>query len=285
MDAPNQGAFREGMRDLGYEDGRNVRMIVRYANGDPVKYRAIIQELIALRVDVLWGEARELREATSTIPIVSPTMDFGDPVRTGLVQSLSRPGGNLTGPATQREDLDPKVLQLTKELLPGLKRLCVVFDGDPKRKLAEYVDTEFRATARQIGVSVCALPVRTVNDIRLLPRAVARERVQAVLIWTTPLTYQHQRTIVRSIPHPLPVISDGRVAVDAGAVMSYAVDWNNAFKRSATYVDKILKGAKPGDLPIEQPTKFQLVVSLKSAEALGIRVPESILVRADEIIR
>jgi len=285
LDAPNQAAFREGLQDLGWVDGRNVRLIVRYANADPAKYREIIQELIALRVDVLWGEARELLEATNTIPIVSPTMDFGDPVRTGLVKSLRRPGGNLTGPATQREDLDPKLLQLSKELLPGLRRLCVVFDGDPKRKLAEYVNGHFRSLANQVGVDVCAIPVLTLDDIQALPRAIARERAQAVMLWTTAFTYQHHRSIVASVPHPLPVITDAPSYVAAGAVLSYSVDWINTFRRSAAYVDKILKGAKPGDLPIEQPTQFRLIVNMKSAEALGIMVPESIMVRADDRIR
>jgi putative ABC transport system substrate-binding protein len=172
---------------------------------------------------------------------------------------------------------------LTKELLPGLKRLCVVFDGDPKRKLAEYVRGHLRELASQIGVSVCAIPVRSLEDIRALPQAITEHRAQAVLIWTTVFTYQHHRAIVESIPYPLPVLTDGLYV--GGVVLSYSVDWLNAFKRSASYVDKILRGANPGDLPIEQPTRFRLVVNLKSASALGIKVPESIRVHADEIIQ
>jgi putative ABC transport system substrate-binding protein len=262
-----------------------VTLIVRYSNGDPAKYREIIRELIALRVDVLFGQARELKEATTTIPIVSPTMDFGDPVRTGLVASLARPGGNLTGPSSQRHDIDPKLLQLTKELVPGLKRLCLLFDGRRERSLVDYANNEFRALARDVGVSVRTIPIRTLDDIRAVPRTIDRERPQAVMIWASPVTYQHRHTLIGPVAHRLPVIGDLHLLAEAGAVLSYSVDWLDMFRRSAAYVVKILKGAKPADLPIEQPTKFKVVVNLKTAKALGIKVPESILVRADELIR
>jgi putative ABC transport system substrate-binding protein len=284
-DAPYQKAFRDGLQDLGYVDGKNVTLIVRYSNGDPAKYREIIRELIALRVDILWGEARELKEATTTIPIVSPTMGFGDPVRIGLVASFARPGGNLTGPSSQRHDIDPKLLQLTKELLPGLKRLCLLYDGRPDRNLRDYVDHEFRVLARQFGVTVCMIPIRTQDDIEAAPRIIDQQQPQAVMIWISEFMYQHHRTLIGPIAHRLPVIGDLREVAVAGAVLIYSVDHIHMFRRSAVYVDKILKGAKPADLPIEQPTKFKLVVNLKTADALGIKVPESILVLADEIIR
>jgi len=284
-DAPYQKAFRDGLRDLGYVEGKNVTFIARYSNGDPAKYREIIRELIALRVDVLWGEALELKEATTTIPIVSPTMDWGDPVRTGLVTSLARPGGNLTGPSSQRNDIDPKLLQFTKELLPGLKRLCLLFDGRRERNLVDYADNEFRALAHDIGVSVCMIPIRTPDDIRAMPGTIDRERPQAVMIWNSPFIFQNSHALVGAVANRLPVLDDIHNSAAAGAVLTYSVDWLDMFRRSAAYVDKILKGAKPGDLPIEQPTKFTLVVNLKAAKALGIKVPESILVRADEVIR
>jgi putative tryptophan/tyrosine transport system substrate-binding protein len=280
-DALNQKAFREGLQALGWVDGQNVILVVRYSNGDPAKYREIIRELIALRVDVLWGEARELKEATSTIPIVSPSMDFGDPVRVGLVASLSRPGGNLTGPATNREDLDPKLLELSRELLPALKRLCVLFDDSPERHLAEYINTSVRTHARQLGLSLCTIPIRTIEDVRVLPRTVAQKRAQAIVLWSSPFIFQHSRTISESIAHRLPVVADGRGPSSAAILLSYSVDWLDMFRRSAAYVDKILKGAKPG----EQPTKYRLVVNLKTAKELRIKVPETILVRADETIR
>ena len=284
-DAPYQNAFRDGLRELGYVDGKNVTLIVRYSGGDPVKYREIIRELIALRVDVLWGEARELKEATTTIPIVSPTMGFGDPVRLGLVESLARPGGNLTGPSTQRHDVDPKLLQLTKELLPELKRLCLLYDGRPERNLRAYAEKEFRPLAREFGVSVCMIPIRNQDDVEAVPRIIDQQRPQAVMFWISEFMYQHHRALIAPIAHRMPVIGDLREVAVAGAVLVYSVDRVHMFRRSAVYVDKILKGAKPGDLPIEQPTKFKLVLNLKTAHALGIKVPESILVLADEIIR
>jgi putative ABC transport system substrate-binding protein len=260
-----------------------VTLITRYSNGDPSKLREIIRELVALKVDVLTGDAPTLKNATTTIPIVSPTM--GDPVRTGLVASLARPGGNLTGLSYQRYDTDPKLLELTKELLPGLKRLCLLFDDNRELNLVNYVDAEFRALAHDIGVSICMMPVRTVDDIRAVPTIIDQERPQAAVIWASAFTYQHRHALIGSVARRLPVIADGRELVEAGAVLSYSVDWLDMFKRSAAYVDRILKGAKPADLPIEQPTKFNLVVNLKTAKALGINVPESIIVRADEIIR
>jgi putative ABC transport system substrate-binding protein len=256
---------------------------VRYANGDPAALRALIQELVALRVDVLWGDAPTLKEATTTIPIVSPTM--GDPVRTGLVSSLARPGGNLTGLSAQSYEAAPKLLELTKELLPNLKRLSLLFDDSREPNLGNYVNGEFRALATGIGVSVRMSPVRTLDDIRGVPRIIDQERPQAVMIWASAFTYQHRHTLIASVAHRLPVIADGPQLAEAGAVLTYSVDWLDVFRRSAAYVDKILKGAKPADLPIEQPTKFKLVVNTKAARELHIKVPESILGRADEVIR
>jgi ABC-type uncharacterized transport system substrate-binding protein len=282
-DAPFQKAFRDGLRELGYVDGQNINLIVRYSDGDPVKLRALIQELIRLRVDVLAGDAPTLKEATSTIPIVSAMM--GDPVRTGLVASLAHPGGNLTGLSTQRYDTDPKLLQLTKELLPNLKRLCLLLDDTRERDLIHYADNEFRVLARDVGVSVRVIPVRNPGEVRSAPKLVRRERPQALMIWASAFIYQHLNTLIASAADGLPVVGEGRQSTESGAVLAYSPDFEDVFKRSAIYVDKILRGAKPGDLPIEQPTKFKLVVNLKAAKALGIAVPESILVRADEVIR
>jgi len=173
---------------------------------------------------------------------------------------------------------------LTKELLPNLKRLCVVFDGSRIRNLVDYANNEFRALARDAGVSVCLIPVRTLDDVRGVPRIVERERPQAVMIWASAFVFQHRHTLMASTAHRLPFIGDLNELAESGAVLTYSVDWLDQFRRSAAYVDKILKGAKPGDLPIEQPTEFKLVVNLKTAKVLGIKVPESILVRADRII-
>ena len=282
-DAPFQKAFRDGPRDLGYVDGKNVTFLVRYANGDPAKLRENIRELITLQVDVFWSDAPAVKEETTTIPIVSPTMS--DPVKTGLVASLARPGGNVTGLSTQRYDIDPKLLELTRELLPRLKRLCLLFDDARERNLAEYAENEFRSLARDQGLSVCVIPVRTEADVRGVAKIVERERPQAILVWASAFIYQHRQTLIGSIAHQFPVVAEGQELAEAGAALSYSVDWIDVFRRSAAYVDRILKGAKPGDLPIEQPTKFKLVLNLKTTKELDVKVPESILVRADEIIR
>jgi putative ABC transport system substrate-binding protein len=209
-----------------------------------------------------------------------------DPVKTGLVASLARPGGNLTGVSLQGYDLEPKTFELVTELLPHLKRLCVLFsDNYDSPDLVGYVDDIYRERARSAGISICTIPVRTLNDVQAVPKIIDKERPQAIIVWSSPFVVQHRLALILPIARRLPVIGDGRELAELGAALTYFADWMEMFRRSAAYVDKILKGAKPGDLPIAQPTKFNLVVNLKAAGALGITVPESILVRADEIIR
>jgi putative ABC transport system substrate-binding protein len=281
-DTPYSGALREGLRQLGYVDGENIIFVRRYANGDPAKLRANIKELVDLRVDLLVGDARLLREATTTIPIVSPTM--GDPVRTGLVASLARPGGNLTGLSAQSYDLWPKQLELARELVPNLTRLGFLFDTNDEPDALTHA-AEFSQLARAAGITVLALPVGSLGDIQSALRTTRNARPQALVVWSSPLLTQHRRTIIKSVGHRLPVISGGRFFAEAGALLTYSVDWPDLFRRSAAYIDKILKGAKPGDLPIEQPTKFELVVNLQTAKALHVKIPESIFIRADKIIK
>ena len=282
-DAPFQKAFREGLQAAGYVDGKNVMLIVRYANGEPKKLSENIRELIALKVDVLMGDAPSLKEATTTIPIVSPIMS--DPVRTGLVVSLARPGGNVTGLSSQRYDIDPKLLELAMELVPRLKRICVVFDDAREHNLAAYIDKEFSTLARERGITVCAIPARTEKDIQSVPRAIALARPQAVLVWASAFIYQQRQVLVGPISKRLPAIGEGEELAQAGAVVTYSVEWPDVFRRSGWYVARILNGTNPADLPIEQPRKFKLVVNLKTAKQLAVKVPESILLRADEIIR
>ena len=236
-----------------------------------------------MRVDVLFGEAKELKEATSTIPIVSPTM--WDPVSSGFVASLARPGGNLTGVSYQGYEAALKLLELTKELLPGLRRICVVFDPDRDPAVTKYIDGEYRSRARELGMNVCKLPVRTLDDTRSVQRRLDKERPQAVVQWSSPFLYQHRHTVIPPMARRVPVVGDVRDLTELGAVLTYSIDWLEVFRRTATYVDRILKGANPGDLPIEQPTKFNLVVNLKAAKSLGIRVPDPIMVRANEILQ
>jgi len=281
-DAPYQSALRKGLRQLGYVDGKNIKLIPRYADGNPEKLQSNIKELIALQVDVLYGDARLLKEATTTIPIVSPTM--GDPVRTGLVASLAHPGGNLTGLSAQSYDLWPKQLELAKELVPRLARVGFLFDTTDEPEAVDHA-SEFDAMARRQGMTVLSFAVSSIADVDAALKALRSERPQALIIWSSPLLTQYRATIIKAVGQQLPVLSDGRFFAEAGALLTYSVDYTDLFARSASYIDKILKGAKPEDLPIEQPTKFELVLNLKTARALRLEIPETVLVRADKIIR
>jgi len=242
-----------------------------------------LKELVALHVDVLWVASAAVlaaTEATKTIPIVCPAM--GDPVDAGLVASLARPGGNLTGLSWQGADSDPKRLELTTELVPGLRRLGLLFDYPT----ASTDLNAFRRAARSAGVTTLkTFQARNLEEIEVALKAIDRESLQALIVWNSPLLGLHRKAILHSTGHRLPVIVDGREFAEVGALISYAPNGYDLYRRSATYVDKILKGAKPGDLPIEQPTKFELIVNLRAAKLLGIIVPEAILLRADEVIR
>jgi len=210
---------------------------------------------------------------------------MSDPVKTGLVASLARPGGNLTGVSAQSFDIVPKQLELAKELVPGIKRICIMFDehGDPDMRT--FVRSELPTVAARAGASVCPIPVASFRDIQAARRIIRRQRPQAMMVWATSLITQYREAIVHDVVKGIPVFSEGLELAKAGALFTYSVDDHYLFERSAVYIDKILKGAKPGDLPIEQPTKFILVINLKTAERLSIRVPDSILSRADQIIR
>jgi putative ABC transport system substrate-binding protein len=195
-----------------------------------------------------------------------------------------RPGGNLTGLSAQSYDLWPKQVELAKELVPRLTRLAFLFDTNDEPDALNR-SREFNELARKEGLANLPLPISSFSDIHVALKTIQKERPQVLVVWSSPLLTQHRGTIMKAIGQQLPVISDGRFFAEAGALVTYSVDWPDLFRRSASYVDRILRGAKPGNLPIEQPTKFELVVNLQTAEALRIRIPESILVRADRVIR
>jgi putative ABC transport system substrate-binding protein len=286
-DVPYNTAYREGLRELGYVDGENVILIMRYANGDPAKYPTIIQELIALDVDILVGEAAALKKATTTIPIVSATMD--DPVKTGLVASLAHPGGNLTGVSAQAFDIWPKHLELARELVPNLQHLCVLLHMDQYSIGAAPDELSyqegFESLARSVGVKVSAFPVASYDDIQAALKAIHEQCSEAIIIRSSPLLLEHRGPIMDAVAHRLPVIGDGKFSAEAGPLLSYSVDYLDSFKRTTVYMAKILNGAKPGDLPIEQPTKFKLIVNMKVARELGLTIPETIMIRANQVIR
>ena len=265
-------AFREGLRELGYVDGKNVIIIARYANGDVTQVPTAIDQLIALPVDILVVSPKAVQVAkqkTTTIPIVCP--DMGNPVRDGLVTSLAHPGGNLTGAYALDTETNAKRLELAIELVPVLKNVGVMFDSTDLSLVANA--KALRTLAQRIGVSVRSLAVRDWNEIRSALSRIERDRMQALMIFDNPLTELHLDAIMKLVAHRLPVVSEGRDWARAGALLTYGADYHDMWKRSAIFVHKILKGAKPGDLPIEQPTRFDLMVNMRTAKVLDITVP------------
>ena len=281
---PYDSAFRDGLRELGYVDGKNVTIVARYANSDVTQVPVLLEELISLPVDVIVVTPKAVqvaRQRTTTIPIVCP--DMNNPVRDGLVASLAHPGGNLTGGYALNTETDAKRLELIIEIVPGAKTVGVMLDGNDVSLLANA--NALRSLAQTVGVRVRTFAVRDWNEIQAAFSAIERDRLQALMIFDNPLTEVHLDAIMRHAAHRLPVVSEGRDWAKAGALITYGADYHDMWKHSAVFVGKILKGAKPGDLPIEQPTKFELLVNLKTAKALGITIPESILLRADKVIR
>ena len=281
---PYDSAFRDGLRELGYVDGQNVTIVARYANSEVTQVPVLLEQLIALPVDVIVVTPKAVqvaRQRTTTIPIVCP--DMNNPIRDGLVASLAHPGGNLTGGYALNTETDAKRLELIIEIVPGAKTVGVMFDGNDVSLLANA--NALRSLAQTVGVSVRTFAVRDWKEIQAAFSAIERDRLQALMIFDNPLTEVHLDAIMRHAAHRLPVVSEGRDWSKAGALITYGADYHDMWKHGAVFVDKILKGAKPSDLPIEQPTKFELVVNLKTAKALGIRIPESILLRADGVIK
>jgi len=280
-------AFREELRSLGYIEGRNLSIEYRYAAGKEDRMPELAAELVRLKVDVIVTPATPTIAAamrtTSTIPIVmiAPT----DAVGSGLVASLARPGGNVTGMTYLSTDLAGKRLQLLREVLPKATRVAVLALKGNSGATELFLE-KLQVAAQQMGVT---LIVRRENEAAALAGAFAamqRERTQALIVELTPFTGENRKRIVElAVQHRLATLIETRGFVDEGGLMSYGPSLLEMFRRSAHYVDRILKGAKPADLPVEQPTKFELVINLKTAKALGLTIPQSVLARADEVIR
>ena len=280
---PFDDAFRLGLKDFGYTEGKNTRIVPRYAEGNDRQVSTLLRELIAMPVDVLLVSPAAMaaaKQLTTTVPIVCATM--GDPVERGLVASLARPSGNLTGLANQRADTDPKRLELAMELVPQLHRMGLLFETYPNA--TNDID-RFRVIARKLDITVQTYEVRNLKDIEQSLNSISRDRPDVLTVWSSALLTLHRRTIFKVSTDRVPVISDAREYAEAGALLTYAPSGYEMYRLSAAYVDNILKGAKPSDLPIEQPTKFELVVNQKTAEALGVTIPRSILLRADEVLK
>jgi len=274
-------AFRQGLRDLGYVEGQNVAIESRYADGRFEKLPGLATELVRLNVDVIVASPTEAiraaQGATKTIPIV---MAFsGDPVGSGIVAQLGHPGGNITGLTTMAAELTAKRLEFLKAIAPTISRVSFLANqATPKQFVSEV-----EAPGRVMGVHISAVMVQDANELDRTFAAMAKGAVDGLVVDL--VLHEYRRRIADlAIRHRFPAVSGPREFAAAGGLMAYGPDYRDLFRRAATYVDKILKGVKPADLPVEQPTKFELVINLKTAKALGLTIPQSVLLRADQII-
>ena len=280
-------AFRQGLRELGYVEGKDIVIEYRYAEGKLDRLPALAAELVRLKVDIIVsagnGPTRAAKEATVTIPIVMT--NESDPVGSGVVASLARPGGNITGLSTLAPELSGKRLELLKETIPKLSRVAV-FRTSTQPGIAQSLK-EVDLGAGAFGVKLQYLDVLSPKDIETAFRAASKGRADAILFTVAGgVANAHRTEIVElAVKSRLPVIYDRREFVEAGGLISYGVNQNDLDRRAATYVDKILKGRKPADLPIEQPIKFEFIVNLKAAKQIGLTIPPNVLVRADKVIR
>ena len=283
-------AFIQGLRDLGYVEGKNLVIEYRDAEGNPDRFRGLAAELAARKVSVILAGGGTLgtmaaKQATSTIPIVFGAV--GDPVTEGLVTSFARPGGNVTGLAINSPELASKSLELLKQAMPGLTRVALLLkpDAAPPAVMQERIKS-WDATAQGLGMQLQIVEARDPAEFERAFSDMARARMGAVTVPSTPVFDAALRRLIElAAKHRLPAVYTFKHYVDAGGLMSYGPDIADLFRRAATYVDKILKGARPGDLPVEQPTKYELIVNLRTAKALGVTFPSSVLLKADEVIQ
>jgi len=279
-------AFRQGLSELGYVEGKNVVIEYRYAEGKLDRLSELAAEVVRLKVDVIVTVSppatRVVKEATVTIPIVMAFDD--DPVGSGLVVSLARPGGNITGLSTLYPEISGKQLELLKEIVLGLSRVAVLGNSTQPGNAQALREIEFAAGA--FGVQLQYLDVRGPKDIETAFRAASKGRADAVLVLLSPVVISHRTQLVEiALKSRLPAIYFRPEFVEDGGLMSYATSFADLSRRAATYVDKILKGDKPAELPVEQPTKFELVINLKAAKQIGLTIPPNVLLRADRVIR
>jgi putative ABC transport system substrate-binding protein len=277
-------AFVQRLRELGWVEGRNVRIEYRWVEGHTERFAEIAAEFVRLKVDVIFALGTEAalaaKQATADIPIVFPVA--GDPVATGIVASLSRPGGNVTGLSNLAADLAAKRLGILRELAPDLGRLAIMFNGGSPASVLEM--NEFEAAARTLGVEAIPLEIRLTDDIAPMFLSL-KGRAQALYVVGDPLmNFNRVRINTFALVVRLPTMYVQREYVEAAGLMSYGANYPDLNRRAADYVDKILRGTKPADLPVEQPTKFDLVINLVTAQALGLTIPPTLLARADEVI-
>ena len=283
---PSNEAFQQGLRELGYVEGQNVIMEYRYAEGNVALFPELAADLVRSKVDIIvaLGQPGVLaaKHATTTIPIVMtvPT----DPVETGLVESLARPGGNITGFTSRAIEIAGKPLELFKETVPTLVRVAFLYDAaNPVNVLHAK---EVQTAGRSLGLTVQLWEVRGTDDFERVFAALRQERPDGLYVPGGPLIGANEKRIVDfALKSGLPSMHEGRASIEAGGLMSYAYDIVDRFRRVASYVDKILKGTKQADLPVEGPMKYELIINLKTAQALGLTIPPSVLFQADEVIK
>ena len=286
LEANLVGPFREGLRDLGYVEGRNVLIEYRWAEGKYDRFPALIGELLALKVAVIVTAGTPatlaVKKATTSVPLVMSAV--GDPVGTGIVPSLSHPGGNITGLTAISTEMDAKRLELLREVVPSVSYIALLWNAaSPLQVLAEK---QVQAAAQVLRMRVLSLGVKTEEEIKSALAVMARERPDALLVLADRLLLHHRALIMDfATRHRLPGVHAYRELVEAGGLMSFGPSYADMHKRAAYFVDRILKGAKPGDLPVERPRTFELVINLKVAKALGLTIPQSVLLRGTEIIQ
>jgi len=275
----------QGFRELGYIEKQNLRLEYRWPNGSADQFFGVASELVGLGVDAIVTYATQAslaaQRATRTIPIVMAAI--GDPVGSGLVASLARPGGNITGFASGSTELEVKRLELMTQLLPNLRRVGLLWN--PANPPVVIAETAVQRAAQGLGLAVASVPVRDQGDFENAFQLLRRERPEGILVLTDPMLLSHSQRIIDFMAEArLPAMYSHQDTVRAGGLLSYGAYYIELFRRAAGYVDKILNGTKPGDLPVQQPERLQLVINLKTAKVLGIEVPPMLLARADEVI-
>lgn len=279
-------AFRAGLRELGYVEGKNLAFEYRYAESKAERLPALAHELVRLKVDLIFSAGAEpilaAKAATKTIPIVFGTVP--DPVASGIVDSLARPGGNVTGLSAVAPELGRKRLEILKEIVPGLSRAVYFWSSqDPG---AAAGNAQMQSAARSLGVTLQSIDIRDAKDFDKAFDAARKERAQALLTSAEPqVNAQRVRIVDFATENRLPAIYAAPESVEAGGLMTYAPNYGDLWRRAAIYADKILQGAKPADLPVEQPAKFELTINLKAAQQIGLSIPSNVVMRADKIIR
>jgi len=284
--APRMEAFRQGLHELGYAEGKNIFIEYRYAEGKLDQLPALAADLVRLNVDVIVAGSpqvtRSAKQATSIIPIVMAFDD--DPVGSGFVASLARPGGNITGLSTLFPEMSAKQLELLKEIVPALSRVAIL--GNATQPGNPQALREINIAADGFRVQTQYLEIRGTKDIETAFREASKDRADAVLVLSTTVLYFNRRQVSDlAVKSRLPTIYGRPEYVDDGGLVYYGPSYTDLYRRVAVYVDKILKGAKPADLPVEQPTKFELIINLKAAKQIGLTIPPSVLYRADKVIK